>query len=1082
MIWKDLCVHRMTVPIRLSTSLWLIVFKLGAFSILHASPENIYFIGNSFTWDAQPQNFSIATIYPNGLKPEIGWSIYSGKSLTFIVDNPEKAVTEVGLVAADFYPDPVYTRNYETDLPAMAWDAISMQPSTFTGGLFLDTEITSANTIIAKALENQANQSTVFYIYGAWSFQQSPDRNNGRTYSEAWLSGYSQNQIDSGILPNIRKEFEGLFWERMNSENPNVTIKWIPVGETLYRIDQELQKGLISGVSGTWDLFDQHGVHLHDTDEDGIAGRYISHITTLCTVWGAEPSAFQTKYDGVLDSDFKALVDQVVWDTVLEYYPAIVVCESDNPDQPYGNLIRHPGLPGDYLQSTTYKVAARLGENDTFEESAVLEYATNFGADPVLNDPFNISNPDTQDALAESSHWTSVSYGNDGNPLQFEISLFSGDPIITCEVFPGRYQIPVTIEDGTALISLHAPDRYLYLIINDDKKQPLFLFVDPLEENPPSDGDEGVIYYGPGIHDIDKDFAFPEDKHTIYIALGAYVKGSIFASDRSDITVRGRGILSGESYGLDPEVNAAVHFSGEGTNQILEGITSIRPIKHHIISRGTLHTKNVKCLSYNNTTDGIVVGDNSLTEHCFFKVNDDVIKLYNDNQIVRDIVVYRQTNGAIIELGWSDQNSQNSLVQRIDIVQDDSLGLGADGPPILGWAHNSNPGIEQKGHVIEDVRADHGVNRLMELNIDGAPGFMDIVCRNWNIGETTHQSGLFALSPGSINISFENIISGDAQLQESEFENAGNSTIQLSFSELESGDSATILKQPESLLVEEGDTVMLTVSAEGVGAIDYQWRKNGLPMVGATETDFSLQNLVNVAAGEYDVQITNPFGTTTSQSAFVTFTPLEQSIDFPTQADLSILDAALELIASASSNLPVEIEVLSGPATLEDSILILNEPGEVVIRLSQGGNSVWSPATTLEKSFFIYSIVDTWRLESLGSHENSGDVSDLADPDFDQIPNLFEYFLGTSPTSFDSAKIMNSVKGISEYTYEFTQDSDSLNGLHVSIEASSDLLEWIELDPERIEITENSEGDLNYLIKADDLPVPYFIRVNISSQ
>jgi hypothetical protein len=319
-------------------------------------------------------------------------------------------------------------------------------------------------------------------------------------------------------------------------------------------------------------------------------------------------------------------------------------------------------------------------------------------------------------------------------------------------------------------------------------------------------------------------------------------------------------------------------------------------------------------------------------------------------------------------------------------------------------------------------------------------------------------------------------------LQESEFENAGNSTIQLSFSELESGDSATILKQPESLLVEEGDTVMLTVSAEGVGAIDYQWRKNGLPMVGATETDFSLQNLVNVAAGEYDVQITNPFGTTTSQSAFVTFTPLEQSIDFPTQADLSILDAALELIASASSNLPVEIEVLSGPATLEDSILILNEPGEVVIRLSQGGNSVWSPATTLEKSFFIYSIVDTWRLESLGSHENSGDVSDLADPDFDQIPNLFEYFLGTSPTSFDSAKIMNSVKGISEYTYEFTQDSDSLNGLHVSIEASSDLLEWIELDPERIEITENSEGDLNYLIKADDLPVPYFIRVNISSQ
>ena len=95
---------------------------------------------------------STATIYPDGLEPDIGWSIYSGKSLNFIVDNPEKAVTEVAFVAADFYPDPVYSRNFETDLPANAWDAISMQPSTQTGGLFLEDEIAAAKTIIAKAL------------------------------------------------------------------------------------------------------------------------------------------------------------------------------------------------------------------------------------------------------------------------------------------------------------------------------------------------------------------------------------------------------------------------------------------------------------------------------------------------------------------------------------------------------------------------------------------------------------------------------------------------------------------------------------------------------------------------------------------------------------------------------------------------------------------------------------------------------------------------------------------------------------------------------------------------------------------
>ena len=69
---------------------------------------------------------------------------------------------------------------------------------------------------------------------------------------------------------------------------------------------------------------------------------------------------------------------------------------------------------------------------------------------------------------------------------------------------------------------------------------------------------------------------------------------------------------------------------------------------------------------------------------------------------------------------------------------------------------------------------------------------------------------------------------------------------------------------------------------------------------------------------------------------------------------------------------------------------------------------------------------------------------------------------------------MSPVQGRSEYNYAFTQDSESMIGLAVSIEVSSDLLNWVQLDPERIEITENIDGNFDYQINTENLPVPLF--------
>ena len=132
-------------------------------------------------------------------------------------------------------------------------------------------------------------------------------------------------------------------------------------------------------------------------------------------------------------------------------------------------------------------------------------------------------------------------------------------------------------------------------------------------------------------------------------------------------------------------------------------------------------------------------------------------------------------------------------------------------------------------------------------------------------------------------------------------------------------------------------------------------------------------------------------------------------------------------------------------------------------------------------SFDVYSIADTWRLQKLGTYKNAGIAADLEDPDFDNIPNLFEYFLGTSPLNYDLSNVLTPINEDSRISYQTTQSSGSLNGLSILFEMSQNLVDWVELDSDLVEIIENNEGDLNYRIQPTDLPKPYFIRLNISA-
>ena len=79
-----------------------------------------------------------------------------------------------------------------------------------------------------------------------------------------------------------------------------------------------------------------------------------------------------------------------------------------------------------------------------------------------------------------------------------------------------------------------------------------------------------------------------------------------------------------------------------------------------------------------------------------------------------------------------------------------------------------------------------------------------------------------------------------------------------------------------------------------------------------------------------------------------------QAITFPQIPNKLVSDAPFQLLATASSGLPVSYEIVSGPATLNGDMVTLDgTPGEVMVKASQGGNGTFDPAEDLFNSFQV---------------------------------------------------------------------------------------------------------------------------------
>lgn len=81
-----------------------------------------------------------------------------------------------------------------------------------------------------------------------------------------------------------------------------------------------------------------------------------------------------------------------------------------------------------------------------------------------------------------------------------------------------------------------------------------------------------------------------------------------------------------------------------------------------------------------------------------------------------------------------------------------------------------------------------------------------------------------------------------------------------------------ISSQPASQSVTAGSSVTFSVIAYGAATLNYQWRKDGTAISGATSSTYSIASASASNAGSYDVVVTNSLGSATSTAATLSVT------------------------------------------------------------------------------------------------------------------------------------------------------------------------------------------------------------------
>lgn len=336
------------------------------------------------------------------------------------------------------------------------------------------------------------------------------------------------------------------------------------------------------------------------------------------------------------------------------------------------------------------------------------QYAVRVTQDGRARDSFvYLSKAQWRSNRSKDTSWTTFSFSG---AVTVEVTRLAG-PAKACRVLPSSYGIRPELKGDTARFVLDRP-RKVSVEFDDPVPHPMLVFADPLEKDIPKRGDPNVAYFGPGVHDVGLNYRIGRGR-CVYLAGGAYVKGTFRADDATGTVIRGRGILSGEQFG--PKTHHLLTVGNWDTRGcVVEGVTLVNSPHYNIVLAGQRNVvRNVKMISWWFSTDGVGTGPGGLVEDCFLKVNDDAVKLYFSGMKVRDCVIWQCENGAPFQISWNMPTDQSGFeVRNIDILRCEHRWKN-DNCAIFCSIHGG------KGHMsdylFEDIRIENAPWRLVNL-------------------------------------------------------------------------------------------------------------------------------------------------------------------------------------------------------------------------------------------------------------------------------------------------------------------------------------------------------------------------------
>lgn len=213
-------------------------------------------------------------------------------------------------------------------------------------------------------------------------------------------------------------------------------------------------------------------------------------------------------------------------------------------------------------------------------------------------------------------------------------------------------------------------------------------------------GSSGVLYFPPGVYWMNSNpqghapkigenhIRLSPNTRWVYLAPGAYVKGAIEYTTKSNFYATGHGVLSGEHYVY--QANPATYYQGLKSDS-----TSLRMWGHNSLGGGqtwycqgpTINAPPFNTMDFYGSldittrisdykqvgafffqTDGPQMYPNSQVHDVFYHVNDDAIKTYYSGVSVTRATIWKGHNDPIIQMGWDTRDVSGVTLQDLHII------------------------------------------------------------------------------------------------------------------------------------------------------------------------------------------------------------------------------------------------------------------------------------------------------------------------------------------------------------------------------------------------------------------------------